>query len=53
VLGPVFEVSGITPLGIGTALMYVGVDLSLTTAVIYTVNARREVADAKAERNPR
>jgi cardiolipin synthase len=52
-LGPVFEVSGITPLGIGTALMYVGVVLSLTTAVIYTVNARREVADAKAERNPR
>lgn len=41
---------GVTPLEIGTVLAYVGLALSLTTAVWYTIEARRTLAEAKAER---
>jgi cardiolipin synthase (CMP-forming) len=47
-LGPVFDIGGVTPLTIGTALMYVGIVLSLTTAVLYTIGARRILDEAKA-----
>lgn len=49
ILGPTPVLpAGVTPLAIGTALVYVGLVLSLTTAVLYTVQARRLVAEAKA-----
>ena len=47
-LGDAFSIIGFTPLEIGTVLMYVGVVLSLTTAVQYTVQARRVLAEARA-----
>jgi cardiolipin synthase len=49
ILGPVPVLpGGVTPLAIGTVLVYAGLVLSLTTAVLYTVRARRLVAEAKA-----
>jgi cardiolipin synthase len=47
-LGGSVSLGGVTPLRIGQLLMYVGVALSLTTAVLYTVAARRLLAEARA-----
>jgi cardiolipin synthase (CMP-forming) len=47
-LGPVFSVGGVTPMTIGTALMYVGLVLSLITAVLYSIGARRILNEARA-----
>jgi cardiolipin synthase (CMP-forming) len=50
ILGPAFTLpGGITPLTIGTALLYVGIVLSLTTAVLYSINARRALATKRAD----
>lgn len=47
ILGPApVLLGGLTPLAIGTGLVYVGLALSLVTAMLYTGKARRLVADA-------
>lgn len=46
-LGDAFNIAGVTPLELGTVLMYGGVVLSVTTALQYTVQARRVLAQAK------
>ena len=49
ILGPAVTLpGGITPMQIGTALLYVGIALSLVTAVLYTISARRILAEARA-----
>ncbi len=49
ILGPTPVLpGGVTPLLVGTAFVYVGLALSLLTAVLYTVKARRLVDGAKA-----
>ncbi len=48
-LGDAVSFGRVTPLAIGTTVMYVGVGLSMVTAVVYTIGARRMLAEAKAE----
>lgn len=46
ILGDAVDVGGVTPLRIGTILMYVGVVLSVVTAAQYTLSARRMLAES-------
>ncbi len=52
-LGTHVSVSGVTPQLLGGYLLYVGLVLSLATAVVYTIQARRALEEARREKGGR